>query len=95
MNGAPSGVAAQVTPGPGDGAQLAVTVTGAPGAVAGQLQVTATGPPSAGTGPPLAIPFQVRGEYDVRATGIDVQQAVQATTQSRGPVTTPAAQTQV
>ena len=77
VSGAPSGVAATVTPTGADSAALELTATGLTAPVEGTITVTASGPATAGSGPPLSFPFRVRFEYDIRATGIDVSQGVQ------------------
>ncbi|HEX6389549.1 MAG TPA: hypothetical protein VFZ89_08880, partial [Solirubrobacteraceae bacterium] len=78
VTGAPAGTAAKITPNPDDTATLEVDTASDTPPLDAVLTITASGPASAGTGAPLTIPLRVTAQYDVRVTGIDVQQGIQA-----------------
>jgi hypothetical protein len=82
--GAPSGVTATVSPNPdsgGDGSSITLTLTAAanaPPTTNGSITLTGTPSAMAGTVPRSAmIPISVSGNFDLRAQGIDVTQAIQ------------------
>jgi hypothetical protein len=84
VRGLPEGVSASVSPNPtsgGDGSTMTLTLSAAANAPPAQnVLVTVTGTPSASAGSrqhSVTIPVSVSGNFDYRAQGIDVTQAIQ------------------